>query len=103
MSDIADIRERSKPDASNAYIANHKQSPVQTVRFDVYKASSANITQTVTDSKELTEKMIKPYEGQFTISSVLNAGEEIDRQYYDLIRDLLITVVLVFITLFLFL
>lgn len=103
LSDIADIRERNKPGSTNAYIASEKQAPVQTLRFDVYKASSSNITKTVADSQALAEKMVKSYEGQFTISSVLNAGEEIDHQYYDLIRDLLITVVLVFITLFLFL
>lgn len=103
LSDVADIQRKTKPNAASSYIASHTQAPVQTVRFDVYKSSGANITDAVEDARKLTEESTKAYGDRFTISSVLDTGEEIDHQYYDLIRDLLITVSLVFITLFLFL
>lgn len=103
LSDIADIRTRTKPDTANSYIASHTQEPVQSVRFDVYKASSANITKAVEDAKKKTEELTNPYAGKFMISSIINSGEEIDKQYIELLRDLTITVSLVFLTLFVFL
>ena len=103
LSDIADIQRHTKPSVGNSFIASKTQAPVETVRFDIYKKSSANITQAVEDARKLSEKMIASYHGTFTISSVINSGEEIDRQFYDLVRDLGITVGLVFIALFIFL
>jgi multidrug efflux pump subunit AcrB len=103
LSDVADIQRKSKPDAAGAYIASKDQPPVKTIRFDVYKTSSANITSAVSDAKKLTETMTKPYGDHFTVSSVLNTGEEIDHQFYELVRDLFITVGLVFLALFVFL
>ena len=103
LSDVADVQRRPAPNAANSYIASVNQEPVRTVRFDVFKASSSNISQAISDSKKLSDKMIASYNGQFTISTVLNSGDKVDKQYYDLIRDLLVTIGLVFITLFLFL
>lgn len=103
LSDVANVQQRTKPDAATSYIASKTQTPVETIRFDVYKASSANITKAVEDAQKLAEETTKPYGDRFLVSTVLNTGEEIDRQYYDLIRDLSITVGLVFFTLFLFL
>lgn len=103
LSDLADIQRHTKPDTADAYIANKTQNPVQTVRFDVYKKSSANITKAVEDAHKVTDKMTAQYHGKFIVSSVINSGEEIDRQFYDLVRDLAITVSLVFLALFVFL
>lgn len=103
LSDIADIRTHTKPDTANSYIASNKQAPVSAIRFDVYKKSSANITQAVEDAKNKTNAMIAPYNGKFSVASIINTGEEIDKQFSELIRDLLITVGLVFLTLFIFL
>lgn len=103
LSDIADVQRRTKPDVANSYFATKTQDPVQTIRFDVYKTSTANITKAVEDAQHLAEEETAKYGNKFTISSVLNTGEEIDEQYSELIRDMSITVALVFITLFLFL
>lgn len=103
LSDIATIQRRTKPDAAVSLIGSKTQAPVETIRFDVYKASSANITTAVDDAKELIEKETHAYGDKFLVSSLLNSGEQIDEQYYELIRDLIITVSLVFLTLFLFL
>lgn len=103
LSDVADIQRRAKPNVPASLIANTSQLPVNTIRFDVFKKSSANITSAIADAKKLTNKLIAPYDGKFTISSVLDTGQKVDKQYYDLIRDLVITVGLVFLTLFVFL
>lgn len=103
LSDIADVQQRNKPDAANSFYASKAQNPVQTVRFDVYKTSSANITKAIADSRQVTKDATAPYDGQFTVSSVLNTGDEIDKQSSDLVRDLVVTISLVFLALFLFL
>nr|MBA3724623.1 efflux RND transporter permease subunit [Candidatus Levybacteria bacterium] len=103
LADIATIQQRTKPDASTSYIATQTQAPRETIRFDIYKTSSANITDAVKAANEITDDVTAEYQNTFTISSILNSGEEVDEQYYELLRDLLITVSLVFLTLFLFL
>lgn len=103
LSDIADVQRRTKPDVADSYIATKTQNPVKTIRFDVYKTSTANITKAVEDAKKEAEAATAEYGDKFTLSSVLNTGDEIDKQYSHLLRDMGITVVLVFLTLFLFL
>lgn len=103
LSDIATIQQRPNPDEVASYIASSTQEPVETIRFDVYKTGTSNISDTVEDTKEITNELTEKYGDKFTISSVLNAGEEVDEQYFELVRDLLITISLVFLTLFLFL
>jgi HAE1 family hydrophobic/amphiphilic exporter-1 len=102
LSDVADIQKHAKPDTAASYIASKTQTPVDTVRFDIYKKSTANITQAVADARKLTEKMTASYKGKFLVSSVINSGDEVDLQYNELVRDLAITVGLVFLTLFIF-
>ncbi len=103
LSDVATVQERIKPDATASYLATKNQEPVQTIRFDIYKTGTANITDAVEDARKTTEETTKSYGNKFTISSVIDAGQQIDEQYYDLVRDLIITISLVFLTLFLFL
>ncbi len=103
LGDIAKISERNKPDVASSYLASDMQSPVETISFSVYKTSSANITSAVTDAKKLVDTKMAEYPNRFTLSSILNSGAEVDKQYYELLRDLFITVGLVFLTLFLFL
>lgn len=103
LSNVATVQQRIKPDATASYIATKDQSPVQTIRFDIYKTGSANITNAVADAKKVTDEQTKIYGDKFVVSSVLDSGQEVDEQYYDLVRDLVITISLVFLTLFLFL
>ncbi|MBI3887736.1 efflux RND transporter permease subunit, partial [Candidatus Microgenomates bacterium] len=103
LGDIATISERNKPDVASSYLASNTQAPVETISFSVYKTSNANITTAVADAKKLVDTKIAEYPNRFTLSSILNSGAEVDKQYYDLLRDLSITVGLVFLTLFLFL
>lgn len=103
LSDVATIQQRIKPDSATSYIATGSQTQSETLRFDVYKTGSANITKPVEEAKKVTDEVIKAYGDTYTVSTILNTGEQIDEQFYELIRDFLITVTLVFIALFLFL
>lgn len=103
LSDVATIQQRNNPTATSSYIASGTLAPVETIRFDIFKASSANITDAVDDAKEVMDAETEKYGDTFVITSLLNAGDEIDEQFFDLVRDLLITVTLVFFILFLFL
>lgn len=103
LSDIATIQERTKPDSAISYIATADRPPVETIRFDVFKTGSANITKPVEEAKKAADELTEQYGNTYIVSSILNTGEEIDKQYYELIRDFLITVTLVFIALLLFL
>ncbi len=103
LSDIATVQQRVAPSLSSSYFASKTVAPVETIRFSVFKAKSANITEAVQDAKKVSDDMIAPYGSEFMLSSVINSGEEVDEQFYDLVRDFFIIVGLVFIILFLFL
>ncbi len=103
LSEIADVQRRSKPNTTTTYIADSSKTPVEAIRFDIYKSSTANITTAVADAKKLTEEITKEYKDTFTILTIEDAGNMIDKQFNHLVRDLTLTISLVFITLFLFL
>jgi multidrug efflux pump subunit AcrB len=103
LSDVATIFLKSKPSQSPSYLATPTTNPVRTVRFDVYKTSSTTINQAITDAKQVTDKMVYQYNNVFSIHSILDTQDMINRQFNELVRDLIITVILVFITLLIFL
>lgn len=103
LSDIAQVQQRVKPSVATSYLATKDKKPVETIRVSVYKTKSANITQAVADAKAKSDAMISSAGSHFAISSVLNSGDEVDTQFFDLVRDFSLIVVLVFTILFLFL
>lgn len=74
-----------------------------TIVFNVYKTSSSNIDKAVADTKTLLNHEVPLKTNQFHVYTILDAAEQVSLQFSDLQRDFLITVVLVFIVLFLFL
>ncbi len=103
LGDVATIYLKSKPGQTPSYLATNTTSAIKTVRLDVYKTSSTSINQSIIDAKKITNQMIKQYNDQFKIYSILDTQVEINRQFNELVRDLFITIVLVFITLLIFL
>lgn len=102
LGNVADIALKTKPDQNPSILTKDgKSSP--TIVFNVYKTSSGNIDRAVSDTKALLEKETPLNSNQFHIYSILDAADEVSRQFSDLQRDFLITVVLVFIVLFMFL
>lgn len=103
LGDIATVMLRSSPDNINSYIASHEQPSVPTATFNIFKKSSANITQAAQDARKTAQKMADQYNGKIKISSVIDVAEQIEKQYDELIRDFTITVGMVFLVLIIFL
>ncbi|MBI3485392.1 efflux RND transporter permease subunit [Candidatus Daviesbacteria bacterium] len=103
LSDIAQVIERSKPDQAESILASPNKKIERAVNFDVYKTSTAKIDDAVADVRNLTDQSLKSYHGIFAIQTVRNTGEEIDKQFNELIKDFTLTIILVFFTLLIFL
>ncbi|HUD44846.1 MAG TPA: efflux RND transporter permease subunit [Patescibacteria group bacterium] len=102
LSSIADVYEKAQPGAAQSYLATNKTKITRGVTFNVYKTSAASIDQTNHDTEQVVNDTLKQYNNDFSISTVLNTSEQIDKQFSDLYRDFSITVTLVFLTLFVF-
>ncbi len=103
LSDVATVEERSKPDQAVAFDATKSQAPTRSIRFDVYKRSSTTIEQAIADAKKTVTSDIAQNHNAFEVHSLLDTSNEIDTQFNELIKDLSITVSLVFLVLFIFL
>ncbi len=103
LGDIAAVTQKTITNQARSFVATHDKKSQQAITFYVYKSSSANIDDTAHEVVVLVNKMVKEHAGEFTVTSVLNAGDEITKQYLDLLGDFQSTVILVFINLLLFL
>lgn len=103
LSTIADVALRPQPEKVNSFVADPHHQAMQAVTFSIFKKSSANITTADKDAHDAVTKFETKYPGQFTISQVLDSGNEITTQFNDLIRDLTITFILVFTVIVIFL
>jgi HAE1 family hydrophobic/amphiphilic exporter-1 len=103
LTDVADVVIRSKIGQQGVFLANKTRRATPAVNFSVFKTSSADIDKTVVEVESLVKGEIAKTDGQFTLQSVTNAGEEIGKQFTDLIGEFQSTLILVFINLLLFL
>ncbi len=103
LSEIADIYERPKPDQNPSLLASKTSTARQVVTFSVYKTAASNIGSAYEDVQKLIDEEPGVKSNQFHVYSEVNSAEEINRQFNDLQRDFLITVILVFLVLFIFL
>lgn len=103
LSDIATITDRPKPSQGQSFIAYPNQKTGRAVTFAVHKTNATNINVAVTAAKKLVDSEIKNADGNFRAVTLINTQDEIDKQFHDLTRDFLITVMLVVLVLFIFL
>ena len=103
LSSIATITESSKPNQLPSYFASRITSPERSITFNVFKTSTTNIDTAVRDAEKTVDESLIATGGQFSIQTILNTGEMIDKQFSDLIRDFIITIILLFAVLFVFL
>lgn len=103
LGDIAEVTERSKLNQDKSYILAAGGGIKPAVTFYIFKTSSSDIDKTVKEVESLADTTIKGTGGRFQIQTITNAGEEIDKQFTDLIGEFQSTLILVFINLFLFL
>lgn len=103
LGDIAAVVEKTSINESRSFVAKSDKESQRAVTFYVYKTSSANIDNTAQEVETLVKKMIEQHGNEFTLTSVLNAGDELTKQYIDLLGDFRSTILLVFINLLIFL
>jgi multidrug efflux pump subunit AcrB len=103
LSDIAIIQQRSQPDQFPAYYAAKNTDIQRGITFNVYKRKNTTIEQSVADAEKQVNETLAAYPNQYELKTLLNTADEVQTQFNDLIRDLSITIVLIFITLLIFL
>ncbi len=102
LGDIADIQEKSKPDQYPQYIlvdGNIKS----TIGFNVFKVTSVNIDAADKDAQAKVNELLSKEGGNFKVQTVINYAHEIVNQFSELERNLVETIILVAVVLFLFL
>ncbi len=102
LASIANAYQRSQPNQYQSFFAQSNSTPRRGVTFNVYKTDAASIDQSVGDVQKVVNDTVKQYNNEFSVTSEMNTSEMIDQQFSDLYRDFSITVLLVFITLFIF-
>jgi multidrug efflux pump subunit AcrB len=103
LSDIADVAIRQQPGVADSYVAGPSQPATQAITFSIFKKNTANVTNADQDAHTAVTKYAQKYSGQFKIGDVIDSGSLIDRQFSDLVRDLIVTFCLVFLVIVLFL
>jgi multidrug efflux pump subunit AcrB len=102
LGDIATVSEAPKVGRGKNYIASGKTPAGPTVTFDVYKTTSSNIDKAGKASEELVKEELKKHP-TFTLTTITNTAERIQKDFDDLFSEFRSTVILIFIVLLLFL
>lgn len=101
LGDIAAIVERPAPGTADAYIS--ETGDVQkVVTLDIYRTSGVDLSDAVARADEIVTTFIADTGGSLTRYDITNADTDLSTQFNDLMRNLSITVALVFVTLMLF-
>ncbi len=103
LGDIANISEKAVPNQNQAYYADKNFPPQRVVTFSVFKTRSANITEASDTAKDIVNKVVKPYNGDFKLITVQDTANEVNKQFNDLTSNFKDTIILVFITFLIFL
>lgn len=103
LGDIATVIERSKRNQFASYIATGTKSATRTVTFYIYKTTSSNIDEAGKAIGEIANKTTAEYNNQFSITTISNTSEKIDKQFADLLKEFQSTIILIVGCLFIFL
>jgi multidrug efflux pump subunit AcrB len=103
ISDIAIVEEKSKPNQYPNFIASKNRSITPAVTFNVFRVTTVNIDKANQDATTLINKELASQKGKIKLLSITNYAEQITDQFNELEKDLIETIILVAIVLFLFL
>ncbi|KKS24182.1 MAG: Acriflavin resistance protein [Microgenomates group bacterium GW2011_GWC1_41_8] len=103
LSEIADISLHSSPNQPKSFYTDIPGETERSITFSVFKQQGANIDDASEEIKEEMDLITKEFNNRFQVISIMDMGEEIENQFTELISNLLQTIFLVFLTLFLFL
>jgi multidrug efflux pump subunit AcrB len=103
LGDIATVNEISKTNQNWSMIADNNNVPKRVVTFNVYKTSNSNFDDSVNNAKKIVESTNTSFQNRFKITTILNAADEINKQFFDLLDEFKSTILLVMACLFVFL
>nr|MBP9719418.1 efflux RND transporter permease subunit [Candidatus Levybacteria bacterium] len=103
LGDIAQVSNISKVNQNQALLSSKNKGISPTVQFFVYRAKTANIDAAEKDVRAVVEKTLHEYDEQFQVTTITNNSEDITKQFSDLTRNFIETIILVFVLLLIFL
>lgn len=103
LGQLADVAEVSAPNQSSAYYTTGESKPERAITFNVYKLPSSDLDDAANEIKEVVNDTVDQYDNRFQIVSITDVGKMIIDQFNDVYKNLALTIVLVFTTLFIFL
>lgn len=102
LGDIAQVKEISKPDQNQSYVMQDGViSP--SVSFNVFRVTTTNIEKANADANKIVNERVENEGQNFSAHTVANASDALSEQFSHLVRDVLITIFLVFVVLLIFL
>jgi multidrug efflux pump subunit AcrB len=103
LSEVASVAERSKSDQQYSYLATSEKEASRSVTFYVYKTTDSNIDEAATSVKKIVDQSLQENQGRYTLTTLVNTSDEINKQFTDLLHEFRSTIILVFACIFLFL
>ncbi len=103
LGDIAIVEEKSKPDQYPQYIQNKNENIKPSIGFSVYRATAVNIDTAEKEAHNKIDELLSQEQGKFKIETVVNYSDAIITQFNELQKNLIETIILVAVVLFLFL
>lgn len=102
LSDIAEIKEISKPDQNESFILKDGEIS-SSVTFSVFRVSGINFDVANKDAQDKVNEKLDQSGNGFKISTIVNTAEEVDEEFTTLQRDITMVITLVFLVLLFFL
>lgn len=103
IGDIASVIEISKPGQLSVYAGERNGNNQKAVTFNVFRVTTVNIESAQKDAQKLLEEDLKKEHGEFKLLDEVNYAKMISDQFSELQKDLIETILLVAVVLFLFL
>ncbi len=102
LSDIAEVKEISKPDQTESYLL-HNNEISSAVTFSVFRLSGVNFDVANKEAEEKVNEKLAHSGNGFQVFTIVNTADEVDESFSHLQRDISIVITLVFVVLLLFL
>ncbi len=103
LSDVADVVEAPKDQITATYVIGENGEASRAVSFSVYKRINQPVEDTYYDIKEVVDSTLAEYDGSFTVADIDNSANLIADQFDTLSSNFIMTLLLVFIVLVVFL
>jgi HAE1 family hydrophobic/amphiphilic exporter-1 len=100
---IAEVSEKSSPNQYISYIANKEETAQRAVTLSVFKSQGSNIEDASEIAVTIANDEVNKFDSKFSLFEISNSANLIQDQFNDLYESFALTLILVFITLFVFL